>query len=231
MKKAVLIISALLSLAALPLARADVMPNLTLPPMNAQGQALGSYSTPEQYHALYDNVFRFPAATHANWVNSFSLPALGFTATHSFNSTAYITGAEYSPNGGATWLPVGNIVSSSAFATVKVTCVGTLDYSTEMLGLDITASSPLGPVMIRESPTLASTGHTTLTPVTGGYTVNSFFDIYTEISLDGGMNWIPDSLGPTLVQYACPEPSATAVGLLGLALAGLFAIRRRGCKA
>jgi len=229
MKKSIMVFSVLVGFVLLPLARADVMPNLTLPPMDGNGFALGSYTSPEQYHALYDSVFRFNTAIHYNWASSFAPPAYGFTDTHSFNSDVHLIGGAYSPNGGGTWIPVGDIYAP-ALTTVRITGVGPLDYSTEMLGLNITASTPLGTVLIRESPTLASTGHTTLTAVSGGYTVDSFFDVFTEISLDGGNSWIPDSLGPVHVLYECPEPGTTSIGLLGLGLAGLLRMHRRSRK-
>ena len=46
-------------------------------------------------------------------------------------------------------------------------------------------------IMIRESPTLASTGRTTIATLSDGYLISSFFDVFTEVSLDGGMSWNP----------------------------------------
>src|SRR6185295_11916126 len=60
-------------------------------------------------------------------------------------------------------------------------------FETEMLSLNLTS----GGMMIRESPTLASTGKTTVRTVPGGYLESSFFDVFTELSLDGGHNWVP----------------------------------------
>src|SRR2546422_272018 len=69
-------------------------------------------------------------------------------------------------------------------------------YNTEMLQLDITGGG-LGTIMIRESPTLASTGGTNITDLGGGmFQINSFFDIFTEISVDGGNTWTQDSNEP-----------------------------------
>jgi len=50
-----------------------------------------------------------------------------------------------------------------------------------------------GPLASRESPTLASTGETRITPSPGGFMISSFFDVFTELSLDGGKTWSPAS--------------------------------------
>ena len=64
-------------------------------------------------------------------------------------------------------------------------------FDTEMLQLDISGGGLLGGVMIRESPTLQSLGQTTVKPVSGGFMINSFFDVFTELSVDGGATWTP----------------------------------------
>ncbi len=59
-------------------------------------------------------------------------------------------------------------------------------FDTEMLALSLTGTG----YMIRESPTKASTGKTTIQDLGGGqFQINSFFDVFTEISLDGGATW------------------------------------------
>ena len=44
-------------------------------------------------------------------------------------------------------------------------------------------------VVIRESPVRNSTGPASVVTLTGGYQIDSFFDVFTELSLDGGMSW------------------------------------------
>src|SRR5438477_10706248 len=95
-----------------------------------------------------------------------------------------------------------------------------------MLALNLSGNSPYGPFMIRESPTLASTGQTTITDIGGGlYHIDSFFDVFTELSLDDGQSWIPGVQGPAHVnlQPLEPEPSACALTLM---VAGFTSLKR-----
>jgi hypothetical protein len=96
-------------------------------------------------------------------------------------------------------------------------------FNTEMLSMDLAGTSAYGPYMIRESPTLASTGQTTITDIGGGlYHIDSFFDVFTELSLDGGATWIPDSAGPERLTLM-PEPGSMMMLVL---FGGVLAIRR-----
>src|SRR5439155_852498 len=63
-------------------------------------------------------------------------------------------------------------------------------FDTEMLQLDLTAPVGAGVIMIRESPTLVSTGQATLRGLADGYMASSFFDVNTELSTDG-FSWVP----------------------------------------
>ena len=49
----------------------------------------------------------------------------------------------------------------------------------------------------RESPPLASTGVTAIRAVPGGFMIDSFFDVFTELSLDG-YTWYPAGLAAHL---------------------------------
>src|SRR5207249_9394292 len=84
---------------------------------------------------------------------------------------------------------------------------GTEYFDTEMLQLNLSGGNLPPGVMIRESPTLQSLGRTTITPEGGGYRIESFFDIFTELSPDGGATWEPQTNGPTHVQLTPPTPT------------------------
>jgi hypothetical protein len=101
--------------------------------------------------------------------------------------------------------------------------VGSSLYDTELVALSLVALNGLPPgipwIELRESPTLPSKGKTSsLALPGGGYRIDSFFDVFTELSLDGGAHWVPAS-GPLRIE-SFPEPSTcvlTALGLVGLA--------------
>ena len=75
-------------------------------------------------------------------------------------------------------------------------------FDTEMLSLNIAGGGLPAGVMVRESPSKASLGRTSIRQTGGGagnspsYEVSSFFDIFTEISLDGGQTWSAQTSPP-----------------------------------
>jgi PEP-CTERM motif len=85
-------------------------------------------------------------------------------------------------------------------------------FDTEMLQLQLSGTIPTASptsFMLRESPTLASTGQTTVESLPGGmFHIDSFFDVFTELSLDGGATW-------HAATAAVPEPSAVFLATLG----------------
>lgn len=78
---------------------------------------------------------------------------------------------------------------------------GFTSYDTEMLQLDISNGLPAG-MQIRESPTLKSMGTTTITPAPGGgFAIDSFFDVFTELSLDNGLSWQVSTSAPPRMRF------------------------------
>jgi hypothetical protein len=93
-------------------------------------------------------------------------------------------------------------------------------FQTEMLAMNLVG----GGMMVRESPTLPSLGQTSITP---GFTVDSFFDVFTELSLDGGSTWIPQTTGPTRVTLMPDVPEPSTAGLLAIGGLAVLVLRRR----
>jgi hypothetical protein len=68
----------------------------------------------------------------------------------------------------------------------------TRSLDTEMVTLDLRGAGMPENVMVRESPTLGSLGRATITSLPRGlYRVESFYDVWLEISLDAGRSWHP----------------------------------------
>jgi hypothetical protein len=113
---------------------------------------------------------------------------------------------ELSLDGGKTWNPV-QAVSQVGVRSDQVMAVGEQRvFRDEMIQLQALIELPGTPgVWLRESPTRRSTGASQLLKTTVGdpFQVDSFFDIWTEISLDGGHNWIP-SQEPSHVELQRP---------------------------
>jgi len=146
-----------------------------------------------------------------------------FMATLNGLSDINITGTGSFPN-----VPASSSGAGSSFAFGKAGPTATGTFDTEMLSLNLSGSTALGPFMIRESPTRASTGRTTITPLGGGtFLIDSFFDVFTELSIDGGQNWIPNANGSSRLTLV-PEPSSVVLACIGgIAAAGAMWRRRR----
>jgi hypothetical protein len=101
-------------------------------------------------------------------------------------------------------------------------------WPTEMVSMQLTGLGGASNIMVRAGSELGlppTLGLTTITDVGGGmYHIDSFFDVFTELSMDGGQTWIPSN-GPTHVILGIPEP--TSIVLVGLALVGLAGLTRR----
>jgi hypothetical protein len=66
-----------------------------------------------------------------------------------------------------------------------------MDMQTELLQMDLTTYQGY---QLRESPTLASTGQCHAMSTGGGnFQITGFFDVFVELSTDGGQTWTPGS--------------------------------------
>ncbi len=110
--------------------------------------------------------------------------------------------------------------------TIHMDGVPNETWQMEILQLDLSGGGLPAGVMIRESPTLPSSGTTTIQYVGGPYHIDSFFDVFTELSIDGGQTWTPSNGSMHLVGDA-PEPSSALLAVLGAVSLGRLGFRRR----
>ncbi len=96
-------------------------------------------------------------------------------------------------------------------------------FDTEIVSMSLSGNSLAGFLMIREDPARPSTGSTDITDIGGGlFHIDSFFDVFTELSVDGGNTWIQSDTSTRL--HLIPEPGALI--LLGTGALGLLTRRR-----
>jgi len=96
-------------------------------------------------------------------------------------------------------------------------------FDTEMISMQLTGIHPfVGPILVREDENRASTGQTTIEDIGGGqFRIDSFFDVFTELSIDSGQTWIPSDSSTRMTLL--PEPGTMSLLVLG----GLALLRRR----
>src|SRR6185436_1674918 len=100
---------------------------------------------------------------------------------------------EYSTDDGRTWIPGRADTQTSVRVAMPTQSGDTRFFDTEMLQLDIRGGTLPTGVMARESPTRASTGKTRVQQLATSFVVNSFFDVFLELSVNNGQTWGPAS--------------------------------------
>jgi hypothetical protein len=192
-------------------------------PSNLMRPPTGVYASPDVIFYPYGPGIVIMNFTISHPTASFLPPALFTSSTHTFG---VIVSADMSVDGGANWFAVGASANETINSFHYSDAGGVGYFSEEIYSLNVSGYTPYGPMMIRESPTLASTGQATIEPDNGGYQISSFFDIFFELSLDGGQTWMPNPEGPIHAELI-PEPSAFVALFAGIAgLAGFRRFRR-----
>ena len=155
----------------------------------------------------FSNGWQLTLVDFENSIDCDPLPPLGGTVTQQNHSTGVFT----LKNGGTTVGGGGNALMTISLYAVPPS-VNPREVNLELLALDLSASAFPGGVMLRESPTQASTGHLQQTEVTpGNFHITSFFDVFFELSVDGGQSWFPaDGPAHTTLFPAPPLPARAA---------------------
>jgi hypothetical protein len=128
------------------------------------------------------------------------VPPVGGTQTYSLTAAALVLvdGLDRAPGTVACVVRATGTFSDGTSKT----------FATEMLQLDLSGGTLPPGMQLRESPTLHSTGQTTVRSIAGGqFQVSSFFDVFTELSLDGGQTWTPRA--PATLELTDTIPAAS----------------------
>jgi hypothetical protein len=191
-----------LSLASLMPAPAEAIPSFESPdwrlpnPDRPYEMTSGTVLYDGQF-ALYDLEFR-PKQPDQLEIPSFNQDGtrFEFDSTFDITYTAVISRGTQPPH------PISGIGTARAVGVSRLdvnppfTSPHPQVFDTELLSLNVLGLSPIPDVMFRESPTLRSTGVTIREdpcPVCAApfthWIISSYFDIFTEMSFDGGVTW------------------------------------------
>jgi hypothetical protein len=208
--------------------RADILTtDPSLPPTSAIG-GTAAYLTPAQVHAMYSGpgltIVLSQIEHHA--FSNIQRSTSGGNEFETFNS---VLDGQASINGSPN-IPVtlSGPVQVEVFGKAGMT-TGT--FSTHMLSMDMTGTVAGHEVEVTLDPANSTTGQTIIADQGGGlFRIDSFFDVFTEISLDQGP-FIPQNNGPSLVQLSTvPEPASLilfGVGAAGTVIGSKLRRRRR----
>jgi hypothetical protein len=166
------------------------------------GVQVGAQSLPAAgaaYHGAASHRFlggnaRLDCGSHGGFSSAVDPPASqGATVTSSyvatFNGELYLA-PPLVPT--ATTYPLAVSVTMTELITLAGTQGSVRTFDTELAQFALGGSTAPAGAMVRESPSLASTGQTTITALSNGqYRIESHYDVWLEISLDDGGTWNP----------------------------------------
>lgn len=173
--------------------RSNVM-RLGFQPVADQDNCFATDAFPPRDGVLETNAYEPPACYGGGLlVSDIVLGGFASSAQQPGPPTRTVTcslGCQVSTDGGTTWSPVSG-TGDITFRSTPLGTTGAVDH--ELLGLNFVLP---GGMMVRESPSKASLGRTSIRtrnpePTANNYLIDSFFDVFTEISMDGGATWLP----------------------------------------
>jgi MYXO-CTERM domain-containing protein len=127
-------------------------------------------------------------------------------------------------------MPVGPVMLTGTLEEEvlgRTTSTALGSWTTDLLALSLSGPVLAGTLTLGLDPAHSSRGTSSITQVnsedSGEFRISSFFDVFTELSLDNPP--LSTTRGPIRVTLTTPEP--TGLALLLPALLGLVAVRRR----
>jgi hypothetical protein len=150
---------------------------------------------------------------HRAFSSSQPPPPLGSNALHSFGSQLDF---QLSLDGGATFSQQHVPANVTVQVNHSQDLGGVQFFDTQMLQLDVQGGTLPPPVRVRASVAQPSPGKTHIRSVPGGYMISSWFDINTDLSIDGGVTWTPaccpERMALTLTNYPTTTETLNAIG-------------------
>jgi hypothetical protein len=131
--------------------------------------------------------------------------------------------------------PVHQVTGHGTAHAIGAAPGGTQIFDSEIVSLDLFHLSSSTQFKFRESPTLESSGITTrqdtcpacLRPFTE-WRISSFFDVFAEVSFDGGATWTPGDTAIHLQQPADPQKPLPDFNGDGVVDGADYIVLRRG---
>jgi PKD repeat protein len=170
-----------------------VTPRPDLPPTD------GAYCSPEEIYAEYpgpdlqivlQETLHRPLAEPAPFIVDMGPDEYQRFESSLLTNVVVVTPGDGEPVQVELTGPVETIASGKAGNTVG-------SFEAEIISMELSGMTmvpELLSIQIRESPTFVSAGRIDITDIGGGlYRIESFFDVFTELSVDGGGNWIPSA--------------------------------------
>jgi len=179
-----LIVIAMIAGSKIPVSGQVIAPTDCLPPLDT----MDAYTSEYHVQALA-GLIELTDVVHYGFGNCSNPPySFGDTINEFFSSKV---AGNLSVDGGQTFIHVCAPASVWVWMQNAGVVYGTRLFNTEMIQLNMSGGDLPPGYMIRESPTLTSTGLTTIKGVPGAYTITSYFNIYIEFSNNNGAIWVP----------------------------------------